>query len=138
MTALANSLGRAPVANKTTSALSAISVPSLSLALTFSASMSSAVPANTFTPWESKRCWISELWVAAHFFNLALTSAISIVTSVACTPIAELPLVSIAASATAIRALLGTTSVSTAAPPMPSRSIRVTSAPNWDATKAAS
>ena len=41
-------------------------------------------------------------------------------------------------SAVAMRVLLGTQSVSTAEPPMPSLSTRVTSAPSWAATSAAS
>ena len=41
-------------------------------------------------------------------------------------------------SAVAIRVLDGTTSVSTAAPPSPLRSISVTAPPNWAATNAAS
>ena len=41
-------------------------------------------------------------------------------------------------SAVAMRVLLGTQSVSTAEPPMPSLSTTVTSAPSWAATSAAS
>ena len=45
---------------------------------------------------------------------------------------------SVITSAVAIRVLLGTQSVSTADPPMPSESTTVTSAPSWLATSAAS
>jgi hypothetical protein len=45
---------------------------------------------------------------------------------------------SVIRSAVAISVLLGTQSVSTADPPMPSRSTTVTEAPSWAATNAAS
>ena len=55
MTAVVSSLGRAPVASKTTSAVKFISVLSCNTTLTFSASISSAVPASTVIPWLSNR-----------------------------------------------------------------------------------
>ena len=53
-------------------------------------------------------------------------------------PSAPLARTCVADSATASRALLGTQSVSTADPPIPSESTSVTSAPIWAATRAAS
>ncbi len=54
------------------------------------------------------------------------------------TPSSAAPATSVISSAVAIRVLLGTQSVSTAEPPMPSVSTTVTSAPSWAATSAAS
>ncbi len=54
------------------------------------------------------------------------------------TPRLALDAAAVMALAVATRVLLGTQSVRTADPPGPSRSTRVTSAPSWRATSAAS
>ena len=56
--------------------------------------------------------------------------------SVKLTPSSAAPATSVISSAVAIRVLLGTQSVSTAEPPMPSVSTTVTSAPSCAATSA--
>ena len=54
------------------------------------------------------------------------------------TPSSSAPPTSVISSAVAISVLLGTQSVRTAEPPIPSLSTTVTSAPSWAATRAAS
>ena len=78
------------------------------------------------------------LCLCAHFIRREFNAGKSTRTSSTCTPRTLLPRASVTASATAINALLGTTSVRTAEPPRPWRSTKVTSAPSWRATSAAS
>ena len=85
-------------------------------------------------------------WSAASCLTRALTRARSTDSWVAgspawsenSTPSSAAPPMSAISSAVAIRVLLGTQSVSTAEPPMPSESTIVTRAPSWAATSAAS
>ena len=79
-------------------------------------------------------------WSAASWRTRWLTRARSTWTpsSPIITPSSLALLTSVISSAVAIRVLLGTQSVSTAEPPMPSLSTTVTSAPSWAATRAAS
>ena len=83
-------------------------------------------------------------WSAASALTRVLTRARSTRIPVAASPSASwkatpssaAPAMSVISSAVAIRVLLGTQSVSTAEPPMPSLSTTVTSAPSWAATRA--
>ena len=85
-------------------------------------------------------------WSAASALTRAFTRARSTRMPVAASPSASWKAtpssapsaISVISSAVAIRVLLGTQSVSTAEPPMPSVSTIVTSAPSWAATSAAS
>ena len=89
---------------------------------------------------------MSDDWSAASRITRWLTRSRSTTTSWAASPSWSAKLIpssgapasSVISSAVAIRVLLGTQSVTTAEPPIPSLSTTVTWAPSWAATRAAS
>ena len=83
--------------------------------------------------WSAASCWTRRLtWPRSTETDVAASPS----RSVSRTPSSWRVETSVITSAVAIRVLLGTQSVSTALPPMPSVSTTVTSAPSWAATRA--
>ena len=98
-------------------------------------------PAMIRTPSASSRAWMSADWATARPLTRRLTFARSSPTAASSPPSSPRTAESrteVMAPAAAISVLDGTQSVSTLAPPMPSRSTTVTSAPSCAATSAAS
>src|SRR5580704_94101 len=104
---------------------------------------SRAVPESTFTPSADSRDATSADWALARDWTLAYRRGASRRAAPFPALLRRMPRLAEPSSAAiipdvAMRVLDGTQSVSTQAPPRPSRSTTVTSAPSWAATRAAS
>ena len=132
--------GRAPVASRIASASIRSLPPEARCATTAPGPSRRPRPARSRTPERTQRRAVSSLCAVASALMRVFTAARSTATAPAAPviPRASLARTCVADSATASSALLGTQSVSTAEPPIPSESISVTCAPIWAATRAAS